>query len=83
MASGLPVVAFANTALPEIIGDGGVLVADGDVGAMADAVAALIDDPAEGTAVIQRGRARARAFDWKETARRYAEIYSDAATDRR
>src|SRR5438445_777387 len=31
MATGTPVIAFANTALPEVIGTGGTLVPDGDV----------------------------------------------------
>jgi glycosyltransferase involved in cell wall biosynthesis len=35
MASGTPVVAFDNTALPEVVGEAGTLVRDGDVAAFA------------------------------------------------
>ncbi|MGH9060442.1 MAG: glycosyltransferase family 4 protein, partial [Acidimicrobiales bacterium] len=46
MACGTPVVAFANTSLPEVVADGGALVTDGDVPAFTAAVRALLDTPA-------------------------------------
>ena len=44
MACGTPVVAFANSAIPEVVDGAGVLVPDGDVAAMVSAVAALLAD---------------------------------------
>jgi len=76
-------VAFSNTALPEVIGDGGALVADGDVASMADECAALIDEPTRFQLLSERGVKRAKAFDWSTAARRYAELYAMAATGRR
>ena len=43
MACGTPVVAFANSSLPEVVGDGGVLVADGDRARFVDTLAAMVD----------------------------------------
>ncbi len=63
-AAGLPVIAFRTAGVPEVVSedDGGTLVAPGDDAALADAVAALIADPADaarrGAAARQRVRAR-------------------------
>jgi alpha-1,3-rhamnosyl/mannosyltransferase len=75
MASGTPVVAFANSALPEVIGDGGLLVPDGDVDAMATSVRSLLDDGGRRAEMTERGLERARTFSWGRCAREHAEIY--------
>ncbi|MBV8305565.1 MAG: glycosyltransferase family 4 protein [Acidimicrobiia bacterium] len=75
MASGTPVVAFANTAIPEVIGDGGRLVPDGDVGALVRAVGAAIDDEMVRRSLIRRGLARATWFSWRRSAEAHAEVY--------
>ncbi|HUC05068.1 MAG TPA: glycosyltransferase family 1 protein [Acidimicrobiales bacterium] len=79
MASGTPVVAFANTAVTEVVGSGGQLVADGDVDAMVAAVRRVLDSAdcaAEwrGRAVTQAGR-----FTWAESAAVHAEVYRSVA----
>ncbi len=38
MACGTPVVSFSNSSLREVVGDGGVLVEDGDIAGMVDAL---------------------------------------------
>jgi glycosyltransferase involved in cell wall biosynthesis len=63
MAVGTPVVAFAAGALPEVLGECGVLVAVGDVDALADAVSAVLSDPARRTELAHCGMQRARRFD--------------------
>ncbi len=60
MAVGTPVVGYADGALPEVVGDGGVLVAPGDREALAAVIARLLDDAAEHGRLAERGRARAR-----------------------
>jgi len=57
----LPIVALARTAVPETLGDAGMLVRDGDPAALAAAVAALADD-ARRAAVVAAGRLRREAF---------------------
>ncbi len=78
MACGTPVVAFANSALPEVIGDGGILVGDGDIEAMAAAVARLLPDASARRETVERGLARAAQFRWEETVRAHAEVLRSA-----
>lgn len=74
MACGTPVVAFANSSVPEVVGDGGVLVADGDVAAMADALAGLLRDAARWRDASDRAIERSRAFSWGRAAAIHAEV---------
>jgi glycosyltransferase involved in cell wall biosynthesis len=62
MRAGTPVVAYRTGALPEAVGDCGVLVAPGDRAALAAAVARLLADPAERARLAQCGRERAEQF---------------------
>jgi len=80
MATGTPVIAFANTALPEVIGTGGTLVPDGDVSVMIEETVAVIDDPARSDRLRASGIARAKTFDWAVVARAYADIYEELST---
>jgi glycosyltransferase involved in cell wall biosynthesis len=83
MACATPVVAFANTALPEVVGDGGVLVPDGDVRAFAEAVDALVTDPARWQEARVRAHRRSRAFSWRACAGAHAEVFAAAARAQR
>ena len=72
MSYGLPVVTMRNTALPEILGDGGILVAEQDLGRFGEALAALAADPVRRRALGESGRRRAAAlFSWETVAARY------------
>ena len=72
MSYGLPIVTVRSTALPEIVGDGGVLVEEGDPRALGDALAALAHDEARCRAIGARGRRRAEAlFGWDSVAAQY------------
>lgn len=67
MASGVPVAAVASTAIPETLGDAGLLAPldeEGavDVAALADAVVCILSDPALANGLRQRGLARADKF---------------------
>ncbi len=79
MAMAVPVVAFDNTAIPSVLGDGGVTVPDGDVGAIVDAVAELITDAAFRNRVATAARHRSTRFDWDECAAAHKGIYAAAA----
>ena len=58
MAAGLPVAASAIAAVPEVVGDAGLLVRAGDVGALAEAMRRLAQDPGLRAGLAVRGRAR-------------------------
>jgi glycosyltransferase involved in cell wall biosynthesis len=74
MATGTPVVAFDNSSLPEVIDDGGVLVADGDVTAFSAALQSVVTDCARWNELSEAGVKRARAFDWNRCAREHSQI---------
>jgi glycosyltransferase involved in cell wall biosynthesis len=78
MASGCAVVAVANSSIPEVVGDAGVLVPASDAELLAGALAALAADPARRTALGAAARARAGGFTWDETARRTRAVYEEA-----
>jgi glycosyltransferase involved in cell wall biosynthesis len=75
MQCGTPVVTGNLTSLPEVVGDAGLLIDPFDTGALSDALARLFDDADLRAELRARSLARARAFDWHETARRTLEIY--------
>jgi glycosyltransferase involved in cell wall biosynthesis len=60
MASGLPIVASDVSAIPELLGDTGVIVPRGDAPALAAALRDLADQPAHRQRLGARARARAR-----------------------
>ena len=58
MAHGVPVIASTAGALPEIVGPAGVVVPEEDVGAIAEALQRLHDEPAERERLAAAGRQR-------------------------
>jgi glycosyltransferase involved in cell wall biosynthesis len=74
-ASGLPVVTSGAGGLKEVGGDALVVVEGRDPAAYAQALDELSDDPARREALIEAGRARARAFNWQKTADQTAQVY--------
>jgi glycosyltransferase involved in cell wall biosynthesis len=58
MAHGLPIVASASGALPEIVGGGGTIVAEEDVAALTAALQHFHDEPAERARLGAAGRRR-------------------------
>jgi len=83
MAAGVPIVATAVGAIPEVVGDGpALLVAPGDPGALAAALTRALSDRDAAAAMAAAGRERAPAFSWERSAERLAGIY-DAVLDGR
>jgi len=64
MTMGTPVVVADATALPEVVGQGGLLVRPGDVAAWAEALLAVLDEGVDSSTV--------------EAARQRVEFYSPA-----
>jgi glycosyltransferase involved in cell wall biosynthesis len=79
MACGTPVVAFDNSALPEVIDSGGILVPDGDVGAMVAGIRSVLDHGEVRSELRERALARARTFTWDRCAREHTEVYAALA----
>lgn len=62
MQVGLPVVATAVGGVPELVGDDALLVAAGDVSALAGALAEVLDHPTEASTRAKRALTRAAAW---------------------
>ena len=77
MASGCAVVAVANSSIPEVVGDAGLLVPRSDSALLAGALARLVAEPETRASLGAAARARAAAFTWEETARRTRAVYEE------
>jgi glycosyltransferase involved in cell wall biosynthesis len=81
MACGLPVVANAAGALPEVVGtdgEAGRLVAPRDPRALAAAIADVLADPERAARMGRAARERvARLFRWREAALRLVDVFEE------
>jgi len=79
MACGTPVIASRRGALPEVVGDAGLLVDPEDERALAAALARLLGSDHERTALARRGLARAAGFTAARTAGRVVDLLETTA----
>jgi glycosyltransferase involved in cell wall biosynthesis len=82
MQAGVPVVATRAGSLPEVLGDGALLVEPRDADALADALLGCLDDPALRERLIAAGRARSAAYSWDRCGAGLEVLYRDAARSR-
>ena len=76
MAAGVPIVGYASGSLPEVVGDAGVLVREGDRHALVRAVESVLESPGE---IGERGRAKARErYRWRTVAEQMRALYEYA-----
>jgi glycosyltransferase involved in cell wall biosynthesis len=78
----VPCVGTRVGAVPEIVGDAGICVPPADAEALADAIGALLDDPARRAAMGQAGHRRVieAGYLWPEVGKRLAAILETAAS---
>jgi len=75
-ACGTPVIGSNSGAIPDVVGDGGLVVPERDPAALAVAINALRQDPARRQAMGCAGKARVEAeCTWTRVAERMAAIY--------
>ncbi|HEY3831297.1 MAG TPA: glycosyltransferase family 1 protein [Acidimicrobiia bacterium] len=79
MACGAPVVASDGGALPETVGDAGVVVPARDVAAWVEALDTVSGDDSLCRELVERGHRLVCTRDWKECARQYVDVYHEAA----
>ena len=81
MACATPLVVSRAGAIPEVVGPDGEcadLVEPGDVAALTEALAALLDDPQRRARMGAAGRARVeRLFSWQAVAEQVVAVYDD------
>jgi glycosyltransferase involved in cell wall biosynthesis len=79
MACGAPVVASRRGALPEVVGDAGVLVDPEDASALAAALGRVLGGSLDRDALVQRGLARASCFTTAHTSGRVVDLLQATA----
>jgi glycosyltransferase involved in cell wall biosynthesis len=79
MQCGVPVIVGDRTSLPEVVGDAAVLVDPFDVHALAGAIEKVVSDSDLRARLSVQGLARAKLFEWRETARQTLAVYQKAA----
>jgi alpha-1,3-rhamnosyl/mannosyltransferase len=68
MAHGCPVISGNTTALPDVVGDAGILVSPYRPSEWTSAMAEVLDQPERREALRRSGLARAAHFDWRRSA---------------
>ncbi|HKI73781.1 MAG TPA: glycosyltransferase family 4 protein [Pseudomonadales bacterium] len=82
MACGAPVISTCGGALPEVVGDAGLLVPVRDPAAIAAAVSRLIENDEERHRLAIAGRQRIqKLFSWKVTAAKMVDYYNAGLQD--
>jgi glycosyltransferase involved in cell wall biosynthesis len=78
MACGLPVISSNRSSLPEVVGDGG-LVVDPSPDRLSAAIVSLLTDEQQHRDLCARALAQAARFSWARTAQQTREAYWDAS----
>jgi glycosyltransferase involved in cell wall biosynthesis len=74
-----PVISTTAGALPEIVGDAGVLVPPADSRALVEAISGLMNNPGKRRQLGEMGHKRVTGmFNWKNTAAQTVEVYKEA-----
>jgi len=83
MACGTPVIATTGGALPEVVGDTGILVPPGSADALAASIKQLLDDKGAQQRMSEAGRKRVEEkFSWEQAARETLQVYQEVLTTR-
>jgi glycosyltransferase involved in cell wall biosynthesis len=82
MSAGVPVIASRRGALPEVVGDGGILFDPEEPGALVSALERVLTDASWAAAQGAAGLRRARAFNWSVAAGVLRRAYAGAIARR-
>jgi glycosyltransferase involved in cell wall biosynthesis len=82
MSLGIPVIASACGALPELVEDAGLLFDPCDHRSIAAAITTVMTDLAVARSLSARGLARAAAYSWQRTAESIHQVFVEAAAAR-
>jgi len=76
MASGVPVIASGTSAIPEVVGNAGILLRNpADDVELANAMASVITNVDLRNSLVQLGRERSRQFSWRRAGAAYLKLY--------
>lgn len=80
MSAGLPVISTTAPAIPEVVGDAGILVPPKNPEALAEKIFLVLKNDGLRRDLIKRGLRRARQYDWSKLIVRYEETYKSVIT---
>jgi glycosyltransferase involved in cell wall biosynthesis len=83
MSLGVPVIVSDRGALPEVVGDAGLIFDPADPAALAGALTRVLDDVALRRGMSERGLVRAKAYSWDHTAAETRQAWRLAINSRR
>ena len=79
MAAGAPIATSKTAAMPEVVGDAGLLFDPENATDIAARIEQLLDDPDLCSELGRKAAIRAQSFTWAETARRTLDVLREAA----
>lgn len=82
MSVGTPVISSTASCLPEVLGDGAILVRPNDDERLAQAIEAVLTRPELRARLVARGKARAAGYSWERCAQETVEVYRQAVRRR-
>ena len=77
MSLGVPTIVSNTSSLPEVVGDGAMIVDPHDPQDLSQAVVSLLKDGDLRKKLSQKGIERSKAFSWRKTAKETLNIYLD------
>lgn len=84
MAAGVPVVGSSSGAIPEVIGDAGLVVLERNARALAAAIDRVLTEPGLRQTFVERGRRRVQdCFAWPVIAEQTVDLFRSAVAHRR
>ncbi len=82
MACKVPVISTTGGALPEVVGDAGILVPPGNAKELEKAILFLLDHPEERKRLAEKGYNRVmKHFTWRNAALKHLDVYREAIND--
>lgn len=82
MACAVPVISTTGGALPEVVGDAGIMVPPGDPGALENAINNLLDHPEKARRLGEEGYRRVRShLTWTAVAEKTVKTYQKTIND--
>jgi len=79
MISGVPVIASNKMSIPEVVGDGGILVEPTDAEAIAKKMDEVLNSDNLKNHLINAGKKNAQLFDWNTTAQKFEDVFVNVA----
>lgn len=77
MACGTPVITSNVTSIPEVVGDGGILIDPYDIKNLANAMYEMLTNNGLSDEMIKKGLNRAKIFRWEKTANETLKVYNN------